>query len=164
MATKDLEQITHFDGVMITSGTENGGRFNVNSTLNPPIVISDAQRNTIENTSNKAAPIKKGTLVYNEEANSVQAFQGADAGSWVSLGAGGEAGTVTSVGTTVNGGLVTSIANGAAITAIGTIGLTAAAADTAGTYVFAGNKGGNAGNITMTVNDNGVISSITFTE
>jgi len=91
----DLERITHLDGLMIESRASIRGSFNVNSTLNPPTVIDDVQRNTIINTNDKAAPIKKGTLVYNEGANSVQAFQGDADGAWVSLGAGGGGGDVT---------------------------------------------------------------------
>lgn len=161
----DLERITHLSGLMIDNkDTSDVTLFNPNCTLNPP-VVGDVDKPKMVNTDDPTAPIKKGTIIYNPDSNSVQAFQGNGAGAFVTLGAAGGNGTVTSINSADASFIVTNdTVNGAgAITTTGTIGLAQQAAVAPGSYEFAGKfNNGNAGTITMVVGANGIITKISF--
>jgi hypothetical protein len=55
-----------------------------NSCFNPPIVTTK-ERNALVNTDDPTHPIKEGTMVYNSDEKSVQAYQN---GIWVNVGGG----------------------------------------------------------------------------
>ena len=55
-----------------------------NSTFNPPIVTKD-ERDALVNTDDPTHPIKEGTMIYNSDEKSVQAYQN---GEWINVGKG----------------------------------------------------------------------------
>jgi len=74
-----------------------------NSCFNPPIVTTE-ERNALVNTDDPTHPIKEGTMIYNSDEKSVQAYQN---GVWVNVGGGDPVpNVVTSPEVGVEGNLV----------------------------------------------------------